>query len=421
MKNVLLVDDSRSARLVLKKMLEKNSLDVELAESGEEAIVYLQSCRPDVIFMDHLMPGMDGLEVAQIISSDPKTRDIPIVMCTSKEGDEYIAEAKAHGAAEILAKPPTLDQVRKVISSLTEMLVNRSTEAGLEPQPLAANQPMLNARLQSADSTGVDKALVVSTVDSILESRWTELNDRLKQIINGIVETKIETELEKALTGWQDAILVETTIHTEQALKQNIEKDFDKLQNQIRSLVEIIDQLQEEGLQGVNKNESQQWQEEIATELNALAKRVNKFSVMEDTLTETIDQRIQAKSQTELLNDELKEEIITISRSALTEQSENLVLEIEEGLAKNLFDTLKDSLKDEVEKMVRNIASVTATAAAKDAMSEAMENFNETGNFSVEGRDKSSHKSRRVFATMLLTMALAAGISYYYFDLVPFL
>ncbi len=421
MKNVLLVDDSRSARLVLKKMLEKNSLDVELAESGEEAIVYLQSARPDVIFMDHLMPGMDGLEVAQIISSDPKTRDIPIVMCTSKEGDAYIAEAKAHGAAEILAKPPTLAQVKKVISSLTEMLVNRSTEAGLEPQPLAANQAMVNASQQPADSAGVDKALVVSTVDSILESRWGELNDRLKQIINGIVETKIEAELEKALTGWQDAILVETTIHTEQALKQSIEKDFDKLQNQIRSLVEIIDQLQEEGLQGGNKDESQQWQEEIATELNALAKRVNKFSVMEDTLTETIDQRIQEKNQTELLNDELKEEIMAISRSALTEQSENLVLEIEEGLAKNLFETLKDSLKDDVEKMVRNIASVTATAAAKDAMSQAMESFNETGNFSVEDKDKSSHKTRWVFATILLTVAVAAGISYYYFDLVPFL
>lgn len=421
MKNVLLVDDSRSARLMLKKMLEKNSLAVELAESGEEAIVYLQSCRPDVIFMDHLMAGMDGLEVAKIISSDPKTKDIPIVMCTSKEGDEYIVEARAHGAAEILGKPPTLEQVKRVISSLTEMLTNRSSGEMSEAQPNIANESSPSSSQSPAGFASVDKALVVSTIDSILESRWAELNDRLKEIISGIVGAKIETELESALSSWQDGILIEATIHTEQAVKQSIENDMDKLQSQIRSLAEIIDQLQEEGPTGTDQEEQQEWKDDIANELNALAKRLNKVSVMEDTLTETIDNRIQQNSQTELLTDKVKQEIIEISRTAMAEQSKNLVLELEESLAKNLFDALKDSIKDDTEKMARNIASVTATAAAKDAMNKAMENFNKNGSFSIVDEGKSSHNKRWLFVGILLTLAAAAGISYYYFDLIPFL
>ena len=60
-KTALIVDDSRSARVVLKRVLETHELNVDTAESAEDALDYLTDHRPDVIFMDHLMPGMDGL------------------------------------------------------------------------------------------------------------------------------------------------------------------------------------------------------------------------------------------------------------------------------------------------------------------------------------------------------------------------
>ena len=56
-KRALIVDDSRSARIILSRMLEQNGLTVDTAESAEQALEYLQRSRPDVIFMDHLMPG----------------------------------------------------------------------------------------------------------------------------------------------------------------------------------------------------------------------------------------------------------------------------------------------------------------------------------------------------------------------------
>ena len=64
-KRALIVDDSKSARLFLARVLEKYDIDVDSAESAEAAIDYLSSNRPDVIFMDHQMPGMDGLQAVQ--------------------------------------------------------------------------------------------------------------------------------------------------------------------------------------------------------------------------------------------------------------------------------------------------------------------------------------------------------------------
>ena len=58
----LLVDDSKSARFFLRNLLQKNKIEVDMAESGEAALEYLKSHRPDIIFMDHLMPGIDGFE-----------------------------------------------------------------------------------------------------------------------------------------------------------------------------------------------------------------------------------------------------------------------------------------------------------------------------------------------------------------------
>ena len=60
-KKRLVVDDSKSARIILSRMLENNDIQVDMAESAEQAIEYLNHNRPDAIFMDHLMPSMPGI------------------------------------------------------------------------------------------------------------------------------------------------------------------------------------------------------------------------------------------------------------------------------------------------------------------------------------------------------------------------
>lgn len=100
----LVVDDSRMARHVLSKMLKEQGIEVDTVESGEEALGYLCSKKPSMIFMDHTMPGMDGFQTLRAIKNDPLTTSIPIIMYTSKEGEVYESQARALGAVGVLPK-----------------------------------------------------------------------------------------------------------------------------------------------------------------------------------------------------------------------------------------------------------------------------------------------------------------------------
>jgi CheY-like chemotaxis protein len=146
-KRALVVDDSRSARAFLGRILERHDLLVDSVESAEEAIDYLSRQHPDVIFMDHLMPGMDGLQAVKLIKGDPRTATIPILMYTSQEGELYLSQARALGAVGVLPKQTrpgdvtkTLIQLRLVADRREQELPPRTDEHArpIIPMPSAA-------------------------------------------------------------------------------------------------------------------------------------------------------------------------------------------------------------------------------------------------------------------------------------------
>src|SRR5271166_5815678 len=145
-KRALIVDDSKSARVILSRMLEKYDIEVDLAESAEQSIEYLKGNRPDAIFMDHLMPGMDGLQAVQAIKSNPQTAMIPIMMYTSQEGELYVGQARALGAMGVLPKQVRPVDVSKVLYELHLLPDRRDmTEAALAPVELDAAAPVDHA------------------------------------------------------------------------------------------------------------------------------------------------------------------------------------------------------------------------------------------------------------------------------------
>ena len=117
-KTALIVDDSKTARVVLEKMLEIHDLDVDHADSAESALNYLSENRPDIIFMDHEMPGMDGFEAVSAIKKNPATATIPIMMYTAQEGELYVGQARALGAVGVLPKEVEPVELSKVLESL---------------------------------------------------------------------------------------------------------------------------------------------------------------------------------------------------------------------------------------------------------------------------------------------------------------
>ena len=171
-KRALIVDDSKSARLFLARVLEKYDIDVDSAESAEAAIDYLSSNCPDVIFMDHLMTGMDGLQAVRAIKNDPRTATIPIMMYTSQEGEVYLGQARALGALGVLPKQIKPADVSKVLyqlhlvpdrrtseqSSFTPVEMRTPAESGI-PAPRVLTESTLRehfAELRRALVAGVD-------------------------------------------------------------------------------------------------------------------------------------------------------------------------------------------------------------------------------------------------------------------------
>ena len=127
-KRALVVDDSKSARAFLARILERHEITVDAAESAEAAIEYLTRNKPDVIFMDHMMPGMDGFQAVQTIKNNPRTSAIPILMYTSQEGDLYAGQARALGADGVLPKQIKQSDVTKMLFQLQLVADRRTAE-----------------------------------------------------------------------------------------------------------------------------------------------------------------------------------------------------------------------------------------------------------------------------------------------------
>ncbi|WP_054113126.1 response regulator [Marinagarivorans algicola] len=118
-KRALIVDDSRTAQMRLRKMLEKFDVEIDTSNSAEEALGYLSYRQPAVIFLDHHMEGMSGLSALKIIKSNPATALIPVVMYTSEQGDVYVGQARALGALDIISKEVIQSSsIEKVLTSL---------------------------------------------------------------------------------------------------------------------------------------------------------------------------------------------------------------------------------------------------------------------------------------------------------------
>jgi CheY-like chemotaxis protein len=189
-KRALVVDDSKSARAFLSKILEEHALEVDSAETAELAIDYLTRHRPDVIFMDHLMPGMDGFQAVQAIKSNPRTATIPILMFTSQEGELYLGQARALGAMGVLPKQVAPADVGKVLQQL------HLTDQPLEPVAESLDAASLPAPLVSETTgshpTGITGTSAIMPVGEIL------LRDQISELRRFMVSS-LDEQSERVL------------------------------------------------------------------------------------------------------------------------------------------------------------------------------------------------------------------------------
>ncbi|WP_349999776.1 Hpt domain-containing protein [Stenotrophomonas lacuserhaii] len=116
---VMVVDDSLTMRKVTGRILERHNFEVSVARDGVEALERLEERVPDLMLLDIEMPRMDGYELATAMRADPRYRDVPIVMITSRSGDKHRQRAFEIGVQRYLGKPyQELDLMRNVYDLL---------------------------------------------------------------------------------------------------------------------------------------------------------------------------------------------------------------------------------------------------------------------------------------------------------------
>lgn len=115
---ILIVDDSPTQLHILKGYLEEAGCAVLVADNGEMGISQARTNKPDLILMDVVMPGLNGFQATRLLSRDPETSNIPIIMVTTKDQDTDKTWAIRQGAREYLVKPVEKDELLAKISQV---------------------------------------------------------------------------------------------------------------------------------------------------------------------------------------------------------------------------------------------------------------------------------------------------------------
>ncbi len=204
-KTVLVVDDSLTIRMQVKDMLAAEGYRVMLAKDGEACLDILKGSIPDIILLDIVMPGINGLEVCKIIKGNDQLKDIPILMLTHvSDAANKIAGLKA-GADDYVTKPFSIEELNVRISSILQTrtlqkeLINAREVAEASAQAKASFLANMSHEIRTPMNG------VIGFTDLLLETEVNEdqrtyletikrSGDLLLAIINDILEfSKLES------------------------------------------------------------------------------------------------------------------------------------------------------------------------------------------------------------------------------------
>ena len=112
---VMVIDDSNTIRRSAEIFLLKTGCEVILAEDGFDALAKITDHQPQVIFVDIMMPRLDGYQTCALIKKNPRLKDIPVIMLSSKDGLFDRARGRLVGSDEYLTKPFTKDTLLEAV------------------------------------------------------------------------------------------------------------------------------------------------------------------------------------------------------------------------------------------------------------------------------------------------------------------
>jgi CheY-like chemotaxis protein len=110
-KKILLVDDSQTVLLMHQLLLADRGYELLTARDGQDAVETAMAERPDIIFMDVLMPRVDGFAACQELRAHESTRDIPIIMVTTRSEPQNVQRGFESGCSDYITKPFNVNEL----------------------------------------------------------------------------------------------------------------------------------------------------------------------------------------------------------------------------------------------------------------------------------------------------------------------
>ena len=114
---ILVIDDSKTIRRTAETLLAKEGCEVFTAVDGFDALSKIADHRPDIIFVDIMMPRLDGYQTCSLIKHNRVSKDTPVIMLSSKDGLFDRARGRLVGSEQYLTKPFTKDELLGAIQS----------------------------------------------------------------------------------------------------------------------------------------------------------------------------------------------------------------------------------------------------------------------------------------------------------------
>ncbi len=339
----LVVDDSKVAFIKLKKMLLERGIESEWVESGEASIDYLRKNRPDIVFMDIMMPGMGGFAATEQIYADSTIKDPPpVVMCSGNADEGNRDIARKVGALGFLAKGGTVEDLDNLLVQVRENL--------LKPRP-------------SLNSSSTDEPTV----------------EQMRQIAREVAHEALATALPTVLNEKIDELARQSAEHAVASALLQVEETAQRSVDQsIREVMGTIEQKAKESAdQALSKSVS-----EVQSRLNTKMEGV--LDQLKSQMQTKIEQTLKTGRE-DLLNQALPQlmqdaqnqftQIIMQSRGDIN----NMVVQIVEREIPNFEQHMNQAVELAVQRLVTKARGDLEQAAAKQAASTIETSLAEAG------------------------------------------
>ncbi len=252
-KVILVIDDSSLDRKLISKVLERKSFQVFSAASGEEGISMIQEVLPDLILLDIMMEGMDGLEICQHLKGMPECKNVAIIFMTGKTDSDTILQAFSEGASDYITKPyrikeamariethlkvrALLEQHTEFIKALTQANTEKSKFLGIASHDLKNPLVSINglAHFLASGKFGNMSSTQAEMVSSIYEA-----SEAMLALVNDLFDVAlIETGQLKVEIDEVDLYkLVKTSVNLYRITAEKKEIQIEFVDNDIPDIV----------------------------------------------------------------------------------------------------------------------------------------------------------------------------------------